>query len=310
MSSSPALPPIRLAMSWLDWATLVGLSMLWGSSFFMVEVANDFVPPFTLVAGRVCFGALALHVLVRAAGQRLPTNPRLLLTFLGIGAVNNALPFSLIVWGQTEIASGLASILNATTPLFTVVVAHVMTSDERMTVSRVGGVLVGFAGVVVLVGPDALAGLGSALLAQFAVLGAALCYALATVFGRRFRRLGIPPLVSATGQVTAAALLILPTALVIDRPWTLPVPSGSAVAAVVSLGVLSTAVAYILYYRLLGTVGATNLMLVTFLVPVTAISLGTLGLGEQLGLADLAGMALIAAGLAAIDGRVVRALRR
>ena len=223
-----------------------------------------------------------------------------------MGLLNNAIPFSLIVWGQTHIASGLAAILNASTPLFTVVAAHLLTFDERLTGKRLAGVLIGFAGVVTMIGPAALRGLGSDILAQVAILCAAVSYAGAGIFGRRFNRMGVPPLATATGQVTASTLVLLPVALVVDRPWTLAIPNATVWGAVLGLALLSTSLAYVLYFRILASAGATNLLLVTFLIPLSAILLGGLILGEHLAPRHDVGMALIGCGLAAIDGRLLR----
>ncbi len=300
---------IRLQMGATDWALLIALSLLWGGSFFFVEVALAGLPPFTLVWLRVALAALALQLFLSLAGRGPAAGWRVWLAFFGMGLLNNAIPFSLIVWGQTQIASGLAAILNATTPMFTVLVAHAATRDERMTGGRLAGVAIGFAGVAVMLGPDALAGLGDDLLAQLACLGAALSYAVAGVFGRRFKRLGVKPAQTAAGQVTASSLLLLPLVLIVDRPWALALPGADVWAAVIALALASTALAYILYFRILATSGATNLLLVTLLIPVTAILLGVLVLGERLAPVQLAGMALIALGLAAIDGRPARAAR-
>lgn len=297
-------PAVNRTMSAPEWAMLVSLSVLWGGSFFFTHVALDAVPPFTLVTLRVGLAALILNAIVPLSGLRMPRKARAWAAFLGMGLLNNAVPFCLIVWGQTHIASGLAAILNATTPLFTVVAAHVLTSDERMTGNRIAGVLAGLTGVAVMVGPAILAGLGTDLLAQTAVLGAALSYACAGIFGRRFQRMGVPPLATAARQVTASTLMLLPIALVVDRPWTLPMPSASVVGAIVGIATLSTALAYVLYFRILATAGATNLCLVTFLIPVSAILLGAVVLGERLDPQHFIGMALIGCGLAAIDGRL------
>jgi drug/metabolite transporter (DMT)-like permease len=187
----------------------------------------------------------------------------------------------------------------------TVVVAHVRTADEKMTGNRVVGVLVGLLGVGAIVGPDALERIGTGVLAQLAVLAAALAYAFAAVFGRRFRRMGLAPLTTATGQVIASTLMLLPVALLIDRPRTLAMPGATVWAAVLGLAALSTALGYVLYFRILATAGATNLLLVAFLVPVSAILLGSLFLGERLEPAHFVGMALIGTGLAAVDGRLL-----
>ena len=299
-------PPPNRTMSAPEWAMLLGLSILWGGSFFFTRVALAALPPFTLVVLRVGLAALILNAVVPLSGLAMPRNGRIWAAFFGMGVLNNAIPFCLIVWGQTHIASGLAAILNATTPLFTVGAAHLLTSDERMNREKVTGVLLGMAGIVVMIGPSALSGLGTDLLAQVAVLGAALSYALAGIFGRRFRRLGVPPLVTAAGQVTASSLLLLPVAVMMDRPWTLPLPGVPVWGAVLGIAALSTALAYLLYFRLLASVGATNLLLVTFLIPVSAILLGGLVLGERLDARHDCGMVLIGCGLAAIDGRLLR----
>ncbi|MCB9959301.1 MAG: DMT family transporter [Rhodospirillaceae bacterium] len=306
MVPSPANRP----MGALDWATLIALSLLWGGSFFFNQVAVADIPVFSVVVGRVALAAAILHAVVRLAGLAMPTDPKIWLAFLGMGLFNNAIPFSLIVWGQTQIGSGLASILNATTPLFTVLVAHRFTADEKITPARLAGVLVGLIGVAVMLGIDALGTLGASLAAQLACLAAALSYAAAGVFGRRFRTLGVSPLATATGQVTASSVLLAPVMLAVDRPWQMDLPGGEALGALVGLAALSTALAYILYFRLLANAGATNLLLVTFLIPVSAIALGVLVLGERLSAVHLAGMALIGLGLALIDGRLVRLAAR
>jgi drug/metabolite transporter (DMT)-like permease len=222
-----------------------------------------------------------------------------------MGLLNNAIPFGLIVWGQTQIASGLASILNATTPLFTVIVAGILLSDERATPLKLLGVAVGFIGVVVMIGTPAI-GEGDSTLAQVAIMVAALSYAFAGVYGRRFKKMLISPFVTAAGQVTASALVMTPIALITDGPLNISEPSAGGWASIAGLAVLSTAVAYVLYFKLLGSAGATNLLLVTLLVPVSAILLGSLFLNETLSAVHFFGMALIALGLSAIDGRLWR----
>jgi drug/metabolite transporter (DMT)-like permease len=299
--------PINRAMGTGEWLLLIALSILWVGTFFLAELALRELPPLLIVLGRVGFAALALNLVLLVTGHALPRQRRTWGAFFGMGALNNLIPFSLIFWSQTEIASGLAAILNATTPLFTVVLAHFLTRDERMNAGRLGGVLLGLIGVAVMIGPDALRGLGRNVLAQIAVLGAALSYACAGIFGRRFR--GLPPLVTATGQVTATTLMMLPLALVFERPWQLPLPGPLTWAALLGLALICTALAYVLYFRILATAGATNLLLVTFLIPVSALLLGITILGEQIAPRAFAGMALIGLGLAAIDGRPLAWLR-
>ncbi len=302
----PAETQIKSAMGPGEWALLIALSLLWGGSFFFAEVALQELPPLTVVFGRVGIGALVLLALVKASGLPWPRAPSLWGAFFAMGALNNVIPFSLIVWGQTEIASGLAAILNATTPLFTVVLAHVLTRDEKITLPKLAGLLAGFAGVAVMIGPQAARGLDAPVLAQLAVLGAAVSYACAGIYGRRFR--GTPALVTAAGQVSASSLMILPLVLLAERPWSLPAPGLQTWGALIGLGLLSTAAAYVIYFRVLASSGATNLLLVTFLIPASALLLGVGLLDERLEERQLAGMALIALGLAAIDGRLVKAL--
>jgi drug/metabolite transporter (DMT)-like permease len=284
------------------WLWLLSLSVLWGGSFFFAKVAVGELGPFTVVFARVSLAALALALVVPL--RRDAPWP----TYFAMGFLNNALPFSLIFWGQTEIGSGLASILNATTPLFTLVVAHVLTPDEKIDRTKVAALLVGLLGVVVLIGLSALIG-SSTLWGQAACLAAALSYAFAGIYGRRFRRMGIVPAEAAAGQLTASTVLILPIMLVIDRPWMVPPPSLTVWLALGALALLSTALAYVLYFRILAAAGATVLLLVTFLIPVPAILLGAMVLGERLEPRHYAGMALIGLGLAIIDGRIAGLLR-
>ena len=294
-------------MSGGDWLLLIVLSVLWGGSFFFAKIAVRELPPLSIVLGRVAVAALALHLLVLATGQRMPRDLGLWRDFVIMGLLNNAIPFSLIFWGQKEIASGLASTLNATTPLFTILVAHALTREEKANPGKLFGVALGLLGVALMIGLDVAAGLGAHLIAELAVLAAALSYAFAGVFGRRFR--GKPPLIVAAGQLSGSSVLILPLALAINRPWALPAPSLATWGTVFGLALLSTALAYVIFFRVLARAGATNLLLVTFLIPVSALLLGTGFLGEALDTHHFIGMALIGLGLAAIDGRPLRMLR-
>lgn len=289
-----------------EWTLLIILSIVWGGSFFFAEVALRDLQPLPLVFCRVGLAAAALHVIVLGSGRRMPTERRVWQRFLTMGLLNNLIPFMLIVWGQTNITGGLAAILNATTPIFTVLIAHFVTDDEKMTPNRVAGVVVGFVGAAVVCGPSAWQRLGDEALAQFAVLGAAASYACAGVYGRRLR--GESPLVVATGQLTATTAMMVPLAAAF--PPDVIAVRATTWAAVFGLALISTAAAYIIYFRLLATAGATNALLVTFLIPVSATLLGGAFLGERIDSSDLAGMAIILAGLSAIDGRAVRWLRR
>ncbi|PSW20709.1 EamA family transporter [Photobacterium sanctipauli] len=274
-----------------------------GASFFFVGIAVSDLPPLTIVTLRVGIAAITLWVIALTLGLRLPTSLKIWGAFLSMGLLNNAIPFVLIVWGQTQIASGLASILNAATPIFTVVVAGLLLPDERPTALKLIGVTVGFFGGVIMIGVPAFSG-SSALLAQLAVVGATLSYAFAGVYGRRFKTLGISPVVTAAGQVTASTFVLLPITLIVDGAMNVSDISTSSWLAVLSLAIFSTAFAYILYFKILEVAGATNVLLVTLLVPVSAILLGTLFLGESLALIHFLGMMLIALGLSAIDGRL------
>lgn len=306
MSSTPQM---SRAMTPGEWGLLLVLSAIWGGSFFFNAIALRELPVFTLVVSRVALAALILLAVLRFRGERLPHSGSVWLAFFGMGLLNNAIPFSLIVTGQTHLASGVAAILNASTPLFTVILANALTSDERMSGGKLVGVLVGLLGVAAMVGGEAIQNLGTHVGAQLMCIAAAISYAFAGIFGRRFRSLGVTPMTTATGQVIASSVMLLPVALLVERPWTLPAPGFQVVAAVLAVAAISTALAYVIFFRLLATAGATNLSLVTFLVPVSAILLGTLFLGEELEPRHFVGMALIGVGLAAIDGRPWRLLR-
>lgn len=295
-------------MSATEWGLLLILAVLWGGTFLFQKVALAALPPITVLLARVVLAAPALGLTLVATGQRLPASGRAWLAFASMATLNNVIPFSLILWGQTRIASGLAAILNTCVPLFTAILAHVLTADERLTPRRLAGVLVGLGGVVWMIGPASLRGLGADVLAQLAVLGAGISYAFAGIYGRRFA--GTPPLVTAAGQVTAAAVLTLPVALAVDQPWSLALPAARVWLALLGLAVISTALGYVVYFRILATAGATNLLLVTLLMPAIAVMLGISVLGEQLAPRHLGGMAMITAGLAVIDGRALAGLTR
>ncbi len=288
-------------MQGLDWAMLLGLALVFGSAFFFGDLGLKSFGPLTVAAGRVGSAAIILTAVALVRGRRFPGNAKTWAALLVMGALNNAIPFSLIFWGQTRIDSGLAAILNAMTPIFTVILAHLV-GDERLTMRRFAGVLLGFAGVAVLIGPSALSHLDPTDVAELAVLLAALCYALAGLWGRQFRSL--PVEVAAAGMLIGSSALMLPAAAIFERPWTAS-PSAVSLGGIAALGLLSTVIAYLLYFKLLARVGATNLLLVTFLLPIVALILGALFLGEHVQPMDLLGLALIMGGLAAIDGRLI-----
>ncbi len=296
------------AMNATEWLLQITLSVLWGASFFFNEVALMDLPPLTIVFGRVGLAAIVLHAVLRAAGINMPREGSTWVAFFAQGLLNNLIPFSLLLWAQTQITSGLASILNATTPLLTVVLAHFLTREERLTSNRLGGTALGLSGVAVLIGPDAIAGVGLDVAAQLACLGAALSYALSAIFARRFK--DQPSMVTATGQLTATTAMVAPLALIVDHPWTLNHIGSAALASVLGTALLSTAVAFTIYFRVLAGAGATNAMLVAFLIPVSTLMLGVLLLGEGTDPSQLAGMVLIACGLAFVDGRFLARFQR
>ena len=292
-----------------DWLILVTLAVIWGGAFLFIGVAVRHVQPLTYVWARLSFAAIAMWVFLRLRGEPLGLPRSAWGSMLLLALLNNALPFSLFGWGQTHIASGLAAILNATTPIWGVIVAHLFTQDERMSPRKLAGVALGFGGVAMMIGPALLSDIGTDGLAQLACITASLSYALAAVWARRFKRLGLSPMSVTTGQLTAGALMMLPLALFVDQPWTQPLPPLSAVGAIIALALMCTALGYVLYFRLIDSAGATNALLVTLLVPPVAILLGALFLSETLAPHDFLGLGLIALGLAAIDGRLLIALR-
>lgn len=298
--------PRPLTMSPLDWLMLVGLSILWGGSFILNKIAVAAVPPLTVALSRVGIAALIL-VAIAAVRRELRAIIAAWPVFVTLGLCNSAVPFALIAWSQTQITAGLASILNATTPLFVVVFAHIATQDDKLTPGRTVGLVIGIIGVVIMIGVGALAGLGGHVAGEIACLVAAALYAGGTVYARGFR--SFTPTMLGAGQTAAATLLLLPVMLPADQPWTRPLPPATVLVALVLLGAVSTAIAYLLFFRILDRAGATNVSLVTFLIPVSAVLLGVLLLDEHLEAHQMVGMAAIAAGLVAIDGRAGRMVR-
>jgi drug/metabolite transporter (DMT)-like permease len=296
---------MRQTMNGGDWLRLGALSLLWGGSFLFYRMLATELPPLTTVFGRVAIGGLALFAIL--APRRAPIRvPRAQWArFFGLAALNNAIPFTLFAWGETRVTGGTAAILNAMTPMFAVVVGTLVWR-EALTGARVAGVACGIAGVVVLIGPGAL--VGQDLLGQAACLLAALSYGVSAHYVRRIA--GVTPPNMALGQLTASSLMLLPFVLLADRPWTLPSPSTTGWIALLGIAIPCTALAYLLFFDLVARAGGNNTVLVTLLVPVSAVLLGTLVLGEPVAWNAIAGMALIALGLAAIDGRLLRRLTR
>jgi drug/metabolite transporter (DMT)-like permease len=286
-----------------DWSLLAVLSVLWGGSFFFNGVALKELPPLTLVLLRVGLGAMFLLPLARVYRIELPVGIAGWKPFFAVAFFNNVLPFSLIVMGQTFIASGLASVLNATTPLFTVVVMAAA-GEERLFVRRLAGLIVGLIGVVILRGGTGLETAGQGI-GVLLCLAAAASYGVAGLLARR-QLANSPPLATATFQLLASSAMMMFVAGILDRPWTLPMPGATTWLAVLGLAALSTALAYIVFFQILRSSGATNVMLVTLLVPVTAILLGYLVLGERISPLEIAGALVIGSALLVIDGRLSR----
>ena len=302
-------PMINIVMNRSDWAILLFLALIWGAAFFFIHVAVAHVAPLTYVWLRLTVAAVGLVAWMRWKGENLSLPLPVWGAMLILALLNNVVPFALFGWAQQHIASGLASILNATTPIWGVVVAHIATSDEKITPAKLIGIVVGFVGVATMIGPDLLAS-GGSLLPQLACIAASLCYALAGVWARRFKPMGLKPLKVATAQLLVGALVMTPVSLTVSQPWIGGSPSLEALGAITALALACTALGYVLYFRLIDSAGATNATLVTLLVPPIAILLGAIFLGELLTGGQFLGLAFIALGLAVIDGRLLAAVRR
>lgn len=289
-------------MGLAQWLLLVTLSIIWGGSFFFNEVALRGLPPLMVVWGRVTVGCLGLVAIIAASSLDIRPYLHRWREFLFMGVLNTFIPFTLIVWGQQHIDSGLAAVINATTPAFTILLANFCTMDERASVRKFAGAIIGLGGVATLIGTDALAGVGDHVLGQAAIMGAAFSYASAAIYARRLY--GVPPLVSACGQLTASTLVMIPVVMVLCRPWELPLPGLDVLGAVAGLGLVCSALAYIIYFRILAVAGATNVQLVTLLIPFSASTLGITILGEPFSWRLVFGMAIVTTAALLIDGRL------
>ena len=290
------------SMKLADWLLLLMLSFLWGGSFFFNEIVLRQLAPFTLVFARVALAAIFLWVYIFFTGEKIELSRQLVVTSLVLGIFNNFIPFSLIVWGQQYIEGGEASIINAAAPLFSAILGQFIRGGEKLTKNRVIGLILGWFGVFLLVGQSGASVSDSVLLGRLAVLGASLCYALGAIYGKRFN---FPPKILAAGMLSAAAIYLLPFVVFIDQPWGIDIHI-STLLSMISISLLSTALAYLIYFKLLARVGATNLLLVTFLIPLTALILGLLFLGETPGWRSFVGFGIITAGLLIVDGRYIK----
>ena len=290
-----------------EWGLLILLSFIWGGAFFLAAFSLREVNFYALTFLRVFIAALTLGLLALFLRASFPKGAGEWSRLALLSLFSTAMPFTLLYWAQTHIASGLAAILNAMTPIFTILIAHIFTQDERMDARRFMGVLAGIAGVAVIVGPSAIGHVGSNAWAEAAVLGAGCCYAIAGVYGRRFK--GQSPVTLSFAQMVFASAVLLPVMLMSGPVLHVEAPSLTVIAAVIALGALSTGLAFVMFFRILASAGATNAALVTLLVPVSAILLGVMILGESITWRQFAGLALIVFGLIINDGRLLQFLR-
>jgi len=282
-----------------DYAMLVFLGVVWGASFPFIGIAVKSIPPATLTAVRCVLASVALLVVARALGHAIPTSRRAWILFLLLGLTNSGIPFVLIALGQTRIDSSLAAILIATVPLFTLVLAHCFTEDKS-TPRRIAGVVIGFGGIVLLMGPAALAGLGADLAGQLMVVGGALCFAITQILVMRYRI--APPIVGAACSIACSALWAIPLALVFDRPWALA-PTPEAIGALVLLALASTAATHFVFFVLIGRTGPQFVTLNNYLAPAVGVLLGIVLLGEAPGWTAFVALGVILLGVAIATSR-------
>jgi drug/metabolite transporter (DMT)-like permease len=306
--TQPTEKPTELRMGPYEWGLLFLLSILWGCTFFFGKIAREEMSAFTIVLFRVGIAAAILAIAVQLSGLQFPKGLKAWWPFLVMGLLNNVLPFSLIFWGQKEIGAGLASVLNASTPLFGAIVAHLVTDDEKLRSNRLIGVLIGIAGVAVLMGPTGLDMNVTRAMGMGAVLLASLCYGISGAWAKRFR--GVPALTSSACQLSCSTAVMAPLVLVFDPPWAQGLPSVKVMLAVLAIATLCTALAYVIFFTIIRRAGSSNVLLVTLLVPFSATALGIVFLGEQLHATDLAGAALVGLALLIIDGRPYAAMHR
>ncbi len=304
LSSAP--PSMRMK----DWLVLTFLSSLWGSSFFFIEIIIRDIPTITLVSIRLILSAVILYLILLISGKNLRLDKSLVVAFFVMGLLNSILPYSLIAWGQHYVSSGMSATLIASTPLLTVIAAHYLTPDEKATANKIIGVVIGLLGVAIMLKDQFSVNDSDLLIGKIVMLIAASCYASGAIYSKKVSKYGMSPIETATGQMAAGAIFLTPFALIIDRPWLLPTPGLDTVLAMLGLVLLSSVLAYILFFKLMKTAGVTNLILVAFLIPVSSIILGVLVLNENFTLAHGLGMLFIGVSLTIIDGRALKFLRK
>lgn len=299
------MQPIPQQMTVQQWLQLALLGAIWGASFFFAKTALQQYGPFTIVLARTLLGSIILLPILWWQRVSLPRDSRFYGWLFVMGLISNVAPMTMLFWAQQQgVPSGLVATLNATTPLWGVLLAHFVMRSERLSLARLGGVLAGLAGVGVMLGVQQ----GARLPGECAALAAALLYAVSGFYARRFN--GLPPLLPAAGQLSASALMLLPLAAGLESPWQAGWPSLASSWSLLALGVVCTAYAFVLYFSLLASAGTTNLLLVTFIIPVSATILSWAFLGEGLGVRQLSGMALVLLGLVILDGRILSQRRR
>ena len=299
---------VQKTISTKAWFELMILSLIWGVSFLSIRVALDEIGPLTAVAHRTGWAMLILWAYVGIRRLPIPTSPRIWLAFLAMGVLNNVIPFSLMAWGQLHIETGLTSILNAATAIFGVVAAAIFFADERLSARKIIGVTLGFFGVATAIGLSSFASFDVRSLGQLAVIGGTISYALAGVWARKTLS-GLPPQIAAAGMLTGASVIMIPMVWVIEGPISMSLQTDTWIA-IGYYAVAATALAYLLYYRVLAMAGSGNLMLCTLMIAPVAIVLGALVLDEALPTRAYVGFALLAAGLIILDGRLLARLKR
>ena len=295
---------MSLTMTKQAWGLLMALSAMWGASFLFIEMALLSMGPITLVFFRVLIGAATLGLVLIVTKRAVPTHLSFWRDSFVMGFLNNAIPFTFIAYGQVSITGGMASIINANTAFFGVIAAAIFLANERLTKARISGVLIGVSGVVIVMGPAELLSLDLTSLGQLAVIIATLSYALASVWGRLHLQ-GYDSIVTAFAMTFCASIMLAIVMLLTDGMPSFALTTQLWVVAI-GLGVIGTALAYMVYFKLLAIAGASNLMLVTIIVPIFAVSLDAAILSQWVSISDILGFIVIALGLAVMDGRLLR----
>ncbi len=296
-------------MNWKNFFLLLFLAALWGPSFVFIKMAVETIPPLTLVLGRVGLAAIILYVVLRVQNGRLPQSPTIWKHIAIVALIHNTIPFVLFAWGEQYIDSALASILNGTTPLFTIILAHYFTVDDHLTPTKVIGVLLGFFGLILLVIPSFTDGVIATTWGVLAIALAAAMYGVAIVYTRNHLR-GLPKLVAPTGQMIMATIMLIPLTLIVDQPWTLPAPSTQSILALLALAVWGTALAFVMYYKLLEVADPSYVSMITYVIPVFGVVLGVLVLEESITTLMIVGCGFILLGVMVVNGVFNSLVRR